>query len=748
MKHARIRQHTFIRTLALIGVVFSLLIPAFSASAVAPDPPHFERTWARTDRPVAEGAAIRTWLWGQDANTEVLTEDYRESPGGIREIQYFDKSRMEITNPNGDPNSIWFVTNGLLVVELTSGRMQTGENSFVNQKPAVVNVAGDPNDPDGPTYVTIASVLNQPAAAEGSLVTQVIDRAGNITDNPSLSNQNVIAGRFVPETNHTVAQPFWEFMNSSGTVWVDGQFQTQNLFENAFFATGFPISEAYWATVRVGGEAKFVLLQCFERRCLTYTPSNSAEWRVEAGNVGRHYYTWRYEHSGEVVTKRVSASSGGSVSLGSGAAVEFPPGALSEDTDVTIRSVDEQQVPQSPLGSGTAGQGIDVDIGNAQLSQAATLRVPYRSGSVTSEEENRLALLHYNDTTKMWEPQPMMLDKSSSRMVAEVNTFSLYAPFVMPADDQAGVPAAPSNLGAASTGQDSIQLTWQDNSSDEDSFDVQYSEDNGSTWAHVGTASANVTTYNISGFSAGTHYCFRVSATNNNGSSGWSNTACATTDGGGSIPAAPSGLFASQYNETTAELTWSDNSNNETAFNVYMEMDFAERQFVGLVDCNGTQPCELGYVINLVPTSHYCFYVTAYNDYGESGFSNSACLTIEQNGTIPNAPTGLEASAYDSATVDLYWIDHSDNEDGFNFYMEEDYGSISYVGSVSCGSDQPCEYAQIINLLSSTHYCFYVSAYNTVGESILSNAACLTTPGFAGVDQQGNTSAIVTTGSD
>jgi hypothetical protein len=38
-----------------------------------------------------------------------------------------------------------------------------------------------------------------------------------------------------------------------------------------------------------------VLIQCFERRCLTYTPGNTPEWRVEQGNVGLHYFRWRYE---------------------------------------------------------------------------------------------------------------------------------------------------------------------------------------------------------------------------------------------------------------------------------------------------------------------------------------------------------------------------------------------------------------------------------------------------------------------
>jgi hypothetical protein len=46
--------------------------------------------------------------------------------------------------------------------------------------------------------------------------------------------------------------------------------------------------------VRVDGVERLVLVQAFERRVLTYTPSNPDGWRVEAGNVGQHYYEWRY----------------------------------------------------------------------------------------------------------------------------------------------------------------------------------------------------------------------------------------------------------------------------------------------------------------------------------------------------------------------------------------------------------------------------------------------------------------------
>ena len=43
-----------------------------------------------------------------------------------------------------------------------------------------------------------------------------------------------------------------------------------------------------------GRTPQWVLVQPFERRVLTYTPSNAAGWHVEMGNVGRHYYSWRY----------------------------------------------------------------------------------------------------------------------------------------------------------------------------------------------------------------------------------------------------------------------------------------------------------------------------------------------------------------------------------------------------------------------------------------------------------------------
>jgi hypothetical protein len=265
------------------------------AAAVEPGDDAFGRTWERTDLPVAGNQATRTWMWGPAAFTAGLEEWYAEGVNSARVVQYFDKTRMEIsTDPSADPNSIWYVTNGLLAKELVTGEAQFGDNEFEFWGPAEVNVAGDADDTNGPMYSSFINILGDDPLAEGTVITQRIHRDGTATNDPTLFDRNVAASHFVPETNHTVAAPFWNFMNSTGTVYENGQYVDGQLFQNPFFATGLPISEAYWADVKVAGGQQLVLIQVFERRVLTYTPGNAPEWQVEAGNVGQHYYRWRY----------------------------------------------------------------------------------------------------------------------------------------------------------------------------------------------------------------------------------------------------------------------------------------------------------------------------------------------------------------------------------------------------------------------------------------------------------------------
>jgi hypothetical protein len=285
------------RVLAIVTLFAMLAGGTVTATAEAPANDPFQRTWERTDQPVVTGQAQRTWMWGPDAFTGALTEPYAESPDGQRTVQYFDKSRMEITHPSAVDDGLWYVTNGLLVVEMVEGYVQTGDTARDDSPaPAEVTIAGDPGQ--RPSYADIDrfGLRAQPARDEGALVTQWVDAQGVRDAGPNELPAFISVTKRVtaPRIDHSIASVFWDFMTSSGAVYEDGEVVTSDLFQNPFYATGYPITEAYWSVLQVGGEYRPILWQCFERRCLTYTLTNPDGWQVEAGNVGQHYYEWRY----------------------------------------------------------------------------------------------------------------------------------------------------------------------------------------------------------------------------------------------------------------------------------------------------------------------------------------------------------------------------------------------------------------------------------------------------------------------
>jgi hypothetical protein len=289
--------------LIAIALLVSSIIPAM---AVIEAEEAFLNTWYRTDYPVQVTDLDRTWMWGPAPATTILGEEYDEHPIQMRPVQYWDKSRMEVNNPNTDPNDLWYVTNGLLAKELMTGRMQFGHARHVQFEPADVHIAGDP-DAGGPTYETFGSLMDVRSVPPGSTIpavpiTQTVDADGVIGEEEALAEYEVLVAHYAPETDHVIASVFWDFMNASGPVAPDGplgEIVDEPLFENPFYAVGLPLTEAYWVYVDVDGVPQWVLVQAFERRVLTYTPANDPGWQVEAGNVGQHYYIWRYGEAPE-----------------------------------------------------------------------------------------------------------------------------------------------------------------------------------------------------------------------------------------------------------------------------------------------------------------------------------------------------------------------------------------------------------------------------------------------------------------
>ncbi|MEA2574933.1 MAG: hypothetical protein QOH93_2231 [Chloroflexia bacterium] len=260
----------------------------------------FKTLWTRTDELVDNGSVKRSYFWGPTPGSRAY-EDYAEGPGGQHLVQYFDKSRMEINNPNGNKADRFYVTNGLLTRELISGQMQTGNDKYVYRWPAEIDIASDMDDLSAPTYASFRFVTNDYTNGRiGQVIDDTISRQGTPGRDGRYSTYAVKYAYFEPATRHNIPDVFWQFLNQNGPVIEKGKTVNARLNDPYFYATGYPIGEAYWASVKIAGVSNTaVLVQPYERRVLTYVPTAPQGFKVQMGNIGQHYYSWRYQDAGK-----------------------------------------------------------------------------------------------------------------------------------------------------------------------------------------------------------------------------------------------------------------------------------------------------------------------------------------------------------------------------------------------------------------------------------------------------------------
>jgi len=286
----------------------------------------------------------------------------------------------------------------------------------------------------------------------------------------------------------------------------------------------------------------------------------------------------------------------------------------------------------------------------------------------------------------------------------------------------ATAPAAPSGLSATAASTTSISLFWADNSDNETGFKIERATSAAGPFAQIFQADAGATSYTDAGLTASTTYYYQVRATNSTGDSAYTSVASATTPATATVPVAPSGLTATPASTTSISLSWTDNSTDETGFQIeYGPSATGPFTLITTTAANVTSYSHTG----LTASTAYYYRIRATNGAGDSANTTVVSATTPAAATPPATPSGLAATAASPTSISLSWADNSNNETGFKIERGTSAsGPFAQIILVGAGSTSYSD----TGLNASTTYYYQVRATNSTGDSAYTPVASATTP--------------------
>src|SRR5437763_6859611 len=273
-------------------------------------------------------------------------------------------------------------------------------------------------------------------------------------------------------------------------------------------------------------------------------------------------------------------------------------------------------------------------------------------------------------------------------------------------------PLAASKVAAVLLNTWTVQITWTDNSINEDGFRVQRAGSDAGPWTMLVSTSPGITSVQDGNSTPSQErVCYRVVAFNKYGDAPASNTACTA------FPFAPTTLVAKAVDGQTIDLTWTDNSAFEDGYEVQRCCQTGWI-VVASLPANAVSYRDAG----LISNAQYSYTVRAKKDQGFSEYSNYASAITA---TAPPSAPVAGAGPSSSISITVYWTDNSGIAETFRVERSFD-GGASWMAFGPTIPGQTSLYDEGRTPEQLVRYRVY--AANSRGESGPSIPACTTPP--------------------
>jgi subtilisin family serine protease/fibronectin type 3 domain-containing protein len=275
-------------------------------------------------------------------------------------------------------------------------------------------------------------------------------------------------------------------------------------------------------------------------------------------------------------------------------------------------------------------------------------------------------------------------------------------------------PDPPTDLQAA-VGRSGVSLAWQDNSEEEEAYEVERKKGDGE-FARIQTLAASATSTTDTTVEEDTSYTYRVRATNDGGGSAYTNAVTVLTLP--ALPKAPTELKLTVPGTTEIDLAWKDNSTNESGFEVQRRDPGADYATIATTGANVA-----GYADTGLPSGvTYSYRVRAINRAGASSY----CAAVEGSTKPgpPAPPAAFTVRPDGQKTLRLEWTDDNPLVDHFEIERKQSDGGFSQIATPAAEARSFTERS----LSAATTYSYRIRTISLGGTSDYATADGTTLP--------------------